>query len=143
MALYDEAFGLTMLRLWVVGAALWLGAVLLMTAVRNLGVGAGRNRVVGGAGVAALVLVVGANLADPEASVVRHNVARADDGAPLDLRYLAGLSDDAVPALVDELGPSAFTVVGRSTYRCSDDTTGVAALNLAVARAGDARQETC
>jgi len=143
MALYDEAFGLTMLRLWVVGAALWLGAVLLMTAVRNLGVGGGRNWVVGGAGVAALVLVVGANLADPEAFVVRHNVARATDGAPLDLRYLAGLSDDAVPALVDELGPSAFTVVGRSTYRCSDAVTGVAALNVAVTRAADARQETC
>ena len=148
MALYDEVFGLTMLRLWVVGAALWLGAVLLMTAVRNLGVGGGRQWVVGGAGAAALALVAVANAADPEAFVVRHNVAWAEDGAPLDVAYLAGLSDDAVPALVDELGPAAFTVeaydvFGRRSLRCYDEATGVAALNLAAARAADARRESC
>jgi hypothetical protein len=148
MALYDEAFGLTMLRLWVVGAALWMGAVLVMIALRNAGVGGERAWVLGGAASAALVLVVAANLLDPEAFVVRHNVARAEDGAELDLPYLAGLSDDAVPALVDELGEGAFLVgadhrVGSTPARCDDGVSGVAALNVAVARAADARREAC
>ena len=153
MALYDEVFGLTMLRLWVVGAAVWMGAVLVMIGARNLGVGGGRHWVVGGAGIAALVLVVLADLGDPESFVVRHNVERAasEDGPPLDLQYLTGLSDDAVPALVDELGPGAFTVEpdqyavydGNRAMRCHDETTGVAALNLSVARAAEARDDTC
>ena len=33
MQLYDQAFGLTMLRLWVVGGAVWLGGLLLMMAL--------------------------------------------------------------------------------------------------------------
>ena len=53
MALYDHAFGLTMLRLWVVGAAAWFGVVLVLVAVRNAGVGGGRRWVLAGAGVAA------------------------------------------------------------------------------------------
>lgn len=39
MALYDDAFGLTTLRLAVVVAAVWMGTVLVMTAARDLGVG--------------------------------------------------------------------------------------------------------
>ena len=95
MALYDRAFGLTMLRLWVVGAALWMGAVLVMTAVRNAR-RRGGGWVMAGAGLAAVVLVVGADLADPEAFVVRHNLARADE-ADIDV---------AVSILADaEIGP--------------------------------------
>jgi hypothetical protein len=148
MALYDEAFGLTMLRLWVVGATLWMGSALLMMAARHAGLAADRNWVLGGATASALALVVAANVVNCEAFVVRHNVARAEAGAELDLPYLAALSDDAVPALVDELGPAAFAVEhdpydGRRPQRCSDGAGGAAALNLAVARAADVRHDAC
>jgi hypothetical protein len=142
MALYDEAFGLTMLRLWVVGAAVWMGLVLLMVAARNLGLGAGREWVLGGAAVAALVLVVVADAANPEAFVVRHNIDRAADGAELDADYLTLLSGDAVPAYLDavrnapaELRPE----LARAYARCpAEEATGVARLNLGAARAADA-----
>jgi hypothetical protein len=154
MALYDQAFGLTMLRLWVVLAALWMGAVLLMIAARSLGVGGDREWVFGGTVIAATVLVVAADVFNPEAFVVHHNADRAaqGQGEELDLEYLTGLSDDAVPALVDELGADAFTLEvewyrdhsgTEKAMRCDDETTGVAALNLAVARADDVRDETC
>ncbi|MDP9388888.1 MAG: DUF4173 domain-containing protein [Actinomycetota bacterium] len=146
MALYDRAFGLTMLRLWVVGAVVWLGVVLVMIAVRNLGVGAGRAWVAGGAGAAALVLVVLADLADPEAFVVRHNVARASSGAQLDVSYLGRLSDDAVPALAGALadarpGPEVDALA--AALRCGEERTGARALNLAARRAAAARREVC
>jgi hypothetical protein len=140
MALYDEAFGLTMLRLWVIGAAIWMGLVLLMVAARNLGLAAGRDWVVGGAVVAALALVLVANIANPEAFLVRHNVDRAADGAELDAAYLQGLSDDAVPDYIAAQrdappGVQAQLAPGPSC----DHATGVKALNLAVARAADNR----
>lgn len=134
MALYDEAFGLTMLRLWVVGAAVWMGAVLVMVAVRNLARRPARSWLLGGAGVAAAVLVVVADLANPEAFVARHNLDRARDGAELDVEYLRHLSDDAVPTLAGEL-PSAV--------QCTPDPVGAEALNLAVASASDARGDVC
>jgi hypothetical protein len=128
MAFYDDAFGLTMLRLWVIGAAVWMGALLVMLALRNSGVGGNRDWVVGGAGAVAVALLVVANLVNPEAYIVHHNVSRATHSAvPLDVAYLQGLSADAVPALADRgLQP-----------RCTQKT-GAAALNLSARRAADA-----
>ena len=137
MALYDQAFGLTMLRLWVVGAAVWMGSVFVMTAVRNAGTPGGRNWLVAGAGASAVALVLAADVGNPEAFVARHNLARADQGAELDVGYLVGLSDDAVPVLADALD-------GRGgALRCAPPERGAAALNLAVARADDIRDELC
>lgn len=146
MALYDDAFGLTMLRLWVVGAAIWMGAVLVMTAARNLGAGAGREWLTAGSGLAALSLVVVANLADPEALVARHNLDRAREGADLDIDYLSTLSDDVVPVIADAV--DGETDPGRQqglrlALRCADDAVGVATLNLSVERAIDLREEHC
>jgi hypothetical protein len=140
MALYDEAFGLTMLRLWVVGAAVWMGVVLLLIAARNLGLGAGRDWVLAGSALAAFVLVVTADLANPEAFVVRHNVDRAAAGAELDVDYLADLSEDALPAYVDAAeggAPEAFRPLLRALLPCPTDLEGVATLNLSAARASD------
>jgi Domain of unknown function (DUF4153) len=140
MALYDEAFGLTMLRLWVVGAAVWMGTVLVMTAVRNGSRHARGTWLVAGAGVAALTLVLAADAVNPEAFVARHNIERGRDGAELDVDYLAGLSDDAVPTLAAEPEVSeAFICDGGE----DDDRGGVAALNLAVVLAHESRQDLC
>jgi hypothetical protein len=145
MGLYDRAFGLTMLRLWVVGAALWMGTVLVLVAVRNLGVGGDRRWVLGGAGTAALVLVLLANLGNPEAFVVHHNVSRAGDDVELDVYYLEDLSDDAVPALVS--AAPTLDQRDRRELRASlcrrNDAIGAAALNVSASQAADARHEFC
>jgi two-component system sensor histidine kinase BaeS len=146
MALYDAAFGLTMLRLWVVGAALWMGAVLLMVAARNLGVGAGRQWLVAGGSLAALILTVVANVIDPEAFVARHNLERARDGATLDIGYLAGLSDDVLPVVADAIGAEADPMRRDElieALRCGDRAHGVATLNVAARRATELRKEHC
>lgn len=141
MALYDEAFGLTMLRLWVVGAAVWMGLILLMIAARSLGLGAGRAWVLAGAAASAFVLIVGADVANPEAFVVRHNVDRAADGAELDAGYLAELSDDSVPAYADALrtAPRDLQAQLRADLACRvhREADGVATLNVSVAAAED------
>ncbi len=144
MARYDEAFGLTMLRLWVIGATIWLGIVLALTAARSMGIGASRRWVLAGAALAAVALVLVADVADPEAYVVRHDVARAAQGAPLDGSYLAGLSADAVPTLVRARSDATDTDVQAEldrALRCTGRPNGVTRLNLAEHRASDRRGE--
>ncbi|MGH9276867.1 MAG: DUF4153 domain-containing protein [Acidimicrobiales bacterium] len=133
MALYDRAYGLTMLRLWVIGAAVWMGIVLVMVALRNAGYRRTRDWVLAAAVAAGLALVLMADVTNPEAFVARHNIARARDGAELDAEYLAELSDDAVGAIVD----------AGATLPCRAGRDGVAALNLSVARAAGTRRALC
>lgn len=146
MARYDHAFGLTMLRLWVVGAAVWFGVVLVLVALRNVGVRADKRWVLSVAAAAAVVLVLVADAADPEAFVVRHDVARAADGAPLDGAYLRDLSADAAPAVAAALDrvtdPGIVTELQRAS-RCTDPAPGVGRLNAAVQRADRLRHRLC
>ncbi len=145
MALYDQAFGLTMLRLSVVVAATWIGLVLLLVSARNLGVAPDRDWLPGVAVMAGLVLLLGANLVNPEAIVVRHNVARASQGATFDAVYLVGLSPDAVPTLaqaIADAGPIVREGLDRE-LGCPPPRTGVAALNLSVRRAARVLAPRC
>ena len=131
MALYDTAFGLTMLRLTVVGAAIWMGLLLAMFAVRNAGVGSSRSWLFGGAAGTAFALIMVANIANPEAFVVRHNVRRAEHGHAFDPGYLDRLSDDAVPAVVHAIGQSPNSVVRTAlleAFSCPPRPSGAAAL---------------
>ncbi|CAN5699137.1 hypothetical protein BH20ACT1_BH20ACT1_14450 [soil metagenome] len=146
MALYDDAFGLTMLRLSVVAVALWLGVLLVLIAVRNLTSEGGSSWVLGASTAAALALILTADTLNPEAFVVRHNLDRATEGAELDIAYLAQLSDDAMPAIVGALGDPLQAPIHqplRPALRCEQDATGVARLNLAVARAVHERDRSC
>ena len=91
----------------------------------------------GAAAAAAFVLVVTADVANPEAFVARHNLTRAAAGAELDPAYLSELSDDAVPAVAvawDEADAEGRAEL-RPALRCDEDPTGASALNLAVQRA--------
>lgn len=146
MALYDAAFGMTMLRLWVVGAAIWMGFLLAMFAARNLGVRHTGSWLVGGAGVAALALLTVANIVNPEAFLVHHNIARAEHGHEFDPGYMNGLSDDAVPAVVHAIDQSPNDVVRtalRDAFSCRPRPSGAAAMNIATIRAEIARRRLC
>lgn len=137
MALYDQAFGLTMLRLAVVGAILWIGVLLLAMAARNAGFAGERRWVLGAAVVAAFCLVVVANLTNPEGFVVTHNVARASQGAEVDAAYLAELSDDAVPAIAAAIERTPEPDLRRRLQAAldCDPRSGVERLNVSRARA--------
>lgn len=144
MYLYDQTFGLTMLRLAVVVVTVWIGVVQLLLVARNLGLRADLQWVPAGAVLAAFVLTVVVNLTNPEAFVVRHNLARADAGTEVDLDYLGRLSQDAAPALLDAFDDRPTGELRNALdHAVVCDDRGVAGLNVAARRAAAARAVVC
>jgi hypothetical protein len=122
MWLYEQAYGFTHLRLYTHTFMIWLAVVLALFLAALL---AGKPRWFSfGSFVAALAVLAVLTLADPEAIIVRANVARYQQtgelavggedevesehgryqpSRALDTFYLAQLSPDATPALVELL----------------------------------------
>ncbi|HEX9918624.1 MAG TPA: DUF4173 domain-containing protein, partial [Pyrinomonadaceae bacterium] len=102
MRLYQSEYGLTELRFYTTAFMLWLGLVFVWftwtVLVRNA-----RRRFACGALVAAFVTSGLLHLVNPDAYIVRANVAHARAGRSFDAAYAASLSADAVPALVAAL----------------------------------------
>lgn len=99
MYLYTQQFGLTELRLYTTAFMLWISTVLLWllaTVLRGR-----RDRFAFGALVSGLAVVLLINAINPDALIARTNISRAQDGKDLDVMYLASLSADAVPVLVE------------------------------------------
>jgi len=152
--LYERTFGLTMLRLYSELFSYWVGVVFLLLGCSLAGLGSRRAWFLGAAAAVGLALLLALNVVNPEAVVVRHNLARApaaeagsldpagrfDTAERLDQAYLAGLSDDAVPTLVDRvpsLDPAARAAVTARLCqeRPAPRWTGWPAWNLGHARA--------
>jgi hypothetical protein len=109
MRLYQEAYGWTELRLYVLATIALLAAVLLAMIAALL---LDRVRWIGHvAVVAGLVVGIGLNVIGPVRFITEQNVARLADPSlvpehgteGLDELYLASLGDDAVPALLRAL----------------------------------------
>ena len=102
LGLYEEAFGLTWLRLAVHVTILTLAAALLCGLAAVLA--APHARWLPTAVVAIGIVALGTlNALDPDAFIARANLARAERGHALDVAVLGGLSPDAAPAILDAL----------------------------------------
>jgi hypothetical protein len=146
LGLYQEAFGLTMLRLYSTVFALWVGGVVAAVGLVIAGVRSDRHWLPGAATTAALVLLFGLNLANPEALVARHNLDRLADGQEVDAEYLAdGLSLDAVPTIVDALPGLDPAVQADLLVRigCPERGDGWAGWNASRSAAADAIGTGC
>jgi hypothetical protein len=107
MRLYQDAYGLTALRVYATAFMLWLAIVLawlLVTVLRGR-----RGRFAVGALAAVFAAVFALDVANPDALIARTNTARGLEGKPLDVRYLGTLSPDATPVLARELPRLART----------------------------------
>lgn len=109
LRLYQEAYGWTELRMYVLAAIVVIGIVLVALAGSLI---VDRVRWIGHIAIAASLAVgLGLNVIGPVRLITEHNVARllnpslvSEDGHPgLDEFYLATLGDDAVPHLVRAL----------------------------------------
>jgi hypothetical protein len=153
LRLYQDAYGWTELRFWVVVSIGWLAASLVALAVL---VARDRSRwVLHALAILGLVTVAVANVLGPQAFSTDRNLARAldpslipfDGRVGLDADYLGSLGDDAVPAMVAayaSLGAvdrAALTVVlteRRRSLAQDESVRGWPAWNLARTRAQEA-----
>jgi hypothetical protein len=98
MILYEAAYGFSRLRIYTHIFMIWLGVLLAVVVVLEF---LRRERLFP---LAALLATIGfaATLAliNVDGSIVRQNVRRAENGSGLDVAYLASLSTDSVPALI-------------------------------------------
>jgi hypothetical protein len=122
MKLYVHYYGISTDRLYASAVMIWLAIVfawLVFTVLRS------RPRTFAtGLVASAFAVLFTLNVLNPDALVARANLAR--DAAPparavgMDLRYVASLGGDAVPALVSVLtAPSAVTDTTVLTDRCT------------------------
>jgi hypothetical protein len=153
LGLYQDAYGWTELRLYVLVTIVALGTVLLVTAGLVLG---DRTRWLGhGLAVIGVVALIGLNLIAPSAFVAERNLARVidpslvppDGQADLDRAYLSVLPDDAIPTLVAALphlpevdrGAITWFLDQRAMELATDSAyAGPAAWNLGRERAREA-----
>ncbi|HKC62497.1 MAG TPA: DUF4173 domain-containing protein, partial [Pyrinomonadaceae bacterium] len=106
MLLYQNEYGLTELRLYTTAFMAWLALVFVWfvaTALRGR-----REQFACGALLAGLLVIATLHVMNPDAFIVRVNVAHAQMGRGFDADYAASLSADATPALLESL--SALSV---------------------------------
>jgi two-component system sensor histidine kinase BaeS len=124
MAVYQEAYGFTVLRVLVDAFEVWLGVlvVLVMVAgVRLSGWWLPRAALATGA---ALLLAIG--WVNPEAWVAQQNIERFGSTGRLDLDYLSTLGADATPVIQEGLPPdlARCVVSGQTAPQATDDWLG-------------------
>jgi len=139
MSLYQEAYGYTVLRVFVDGFELWLGLlIVLMIAaiVRGAGSWVPRAALLSGA-----VFFLGFGLMNPDGWVAQRNIDRFQETGKLDTYYLAGLGPDAIPTMINGLdAKQAACVVNWNMERSADLDDDVLSWNLGRSRAFAAAQ---
>jgi hypothetical protein len=108
--LYEDAFGLTRLRLLAETVAVWLGVLLLLLGAAGWFTTV-RTRSASAAVVLTAAGLLAFSLGNPDRRIAERNIDRWETTGLLDADYLAKLSADAVPALVELPWPER----GRTT----------------------------
>ena len=101
MYLYQQEFGLTELRLYTTVFIAWISTVLLWFVLTVLR--ARRDRFAFGALLAGFAAILAINAMNPDALIASTNIDRMEHGKRFDAYYLATLSADALPVLVESL----------------------------------------
>ena len=125
MRVYEQAYGLTELRLYVVAFLLWLAAVFALF-LRTLVLARNDWFVAGSIAAAAAVLAMLAAIG-PDALIARRNIDRASATHPFDAHHAARLGPDAAPVLVrhlDALSPNDACIVARALLDRWGDGSG-------------------
>lgn len=100
LMLYQEAYGLTSLRLYVAGFIIFLGVVFILLAIK-LWREKEESFFAFGALVSMILFVVTFNFLNPDAFIAKKNIDRFNTGLGIDAYYLGRLSPDAVPVILN------------------------------------------
>jgi len=100
LMLYQSAYGLTTLRLYVSGFIIFLGIIFIILAIKLW-----REKEDSFFAFGALLSMIGFlvvfNLLNPDVFIAKQNIKRFNESGKVDVAYLGSLSADALPALLD------------------------------------------
>jgi hypothetical protein len=153
LRIYQDAYGWTELRFYVLATIVWLAIGIAITTVLLV-----RDRMrwlLHGLAIAAVVVLVGMNVVGPSRLIADQNVARVldpslvpvDGKTGLDVAYVRQLGDDAIPALVralpalhgvDQVDLTRFLRQRHIELATDPETTGWPSWNLGRHQARDA-----
>jgi Domain of unknown function (DUF4173) len=121
LLVYADTFGLTMLRLYTVIFACWLGFVSAASFVALLRPSREwlAPMLIGSVVVGAFAM----NIVDPERVVAEHNISRSQSSGKLDVEYLRSLSLDAAPTILGRLDDIDAVVSNADDLRSSESST--------------------
>jgi len=134
--LYEDAYGLTRLRLTGEAVALWLGAAFVLVAVAGV-VRSVRARLADVAAAGSAVALVAFSLINPDALIARRNIEHWHETGRIDVWYLSELSADALPELTRLPQPLRVRALLELSEELAEDEPWSSA-NLGRARARDA-----
>ncbi|MEM9518742.1 MAG: DUF4173 domain-containing protein [Actinomycetota bacterium] len=137
---YVDDFGWTMLRLYTVLFAAWIGLLFLGLASRFAGLRLLQDWYPVFVAVTGLIWLLALNVANPEAFVARENLATADHA---DAVYLRQLSPDATPAILDGLDTLSDADQQMLLESLCGDADASMLGNIGRARAFDAVASRC
>lgn len=99
MRLYQLALGMTELRFYTMAFMGWLAVVFIWFALTVLR--GHRERFAFGAVMTGFAMIAVLHVVNPDARIVRVNLARASEGRSVDLNYTTSLSADSAEALIE------------------------------------------
>lgn len=117
LTLYEAAYGFSRLRSYPHVFMIWLGALLL--AVVALEIMRKQRAFAPAMAIAIVGFAATLNLLNVDAFIVQQNLARSAGGAKLDMAYLASLSEDAVPALLEKMDAQNLSRATREAVSAS------------------------
>jgi Domain of unknown function (DUF4173) len=140
--LYNDELGFTMLRLYSMTFAVWLGLVVVVAMMALARPKA--TWVLSTVGATAIVGLLGMNVVNPEVIVVRHNLTQLPpDQRDLHREYMLKLSDDSVPDMLRLAKESGRVDLVVELCNRPRPATSPRSWNLASARADDALRRYC
>lgn len=144
--LYEAQYGLTMLRLACLVAAVWIGIVFVLLGATLPRRGLPRRYFPAAVIASALVFVAAWGAANPAAIVARTNLHRAERGLLLDVGQAVSLGPDAVPALLAglrHLSPARAAELGHAICARPPGSHGGLAFNVSRLLASHALARQC
>lgn len=106
-------YGLTTVRFYPMVVMIWLGVVFVWFALTVLR--GARQNFAWGALWAALFILASLHVVNPDAYIARTNIRLMNEGRQFDAYYNSGLSDDALPVLLENL--PAMNFEGQCTFK--------------------------
>jgi two-component system sensor histidine kinase BaeS len=146
LQLYEGAYGLTMLRLACLVAAVWIGLVFVLLGATLGPRGLPRRLFPAAMIISGLVFTAAWGVSDPAAIVATTNLHRAEHGHSFDDYQAGRLGPDAVPALLGGLngldGADRDFIWRLICFSSPGHSSGIA-YNLGIADATRAIERTC